>query len=275
MPSVTRPRRAAVTLLVIALVAVLAGTAVAMALRPSPAPVAAAPPQAAAEAEKPAPAVITPTAIRLPAHPDVLVFGDSWTYGSAANPIKKGYAYVLAGLLGGRTKVEGVRGSGYVRPDRPDYATRISKLDPDAHYDLIILQGSINDRRMPAEGYREAVTAAWDALERIYPDTPVVVLGPAPQVLPVERATARIDRDLAALAADRQWWYISPVREKWITPENYHRVIDTSEIGRDHPTVAGHAYLAQRLAEALAEITDPSTSVEASEDDAAQPAAVR
>ncbi|WP_375339617.1 SGNH/GDSL hydrolase family protein [Microbacterium rhizophilus] len=267
MASVTRPSRTAVALLITVFVAVLAAVA-AGALRPWATPVA--PVDQAAAAEP----VLTPPAIRLPADPDVLVFGDSWTYGSAATPIRRGYAYVLAELIGGRTVVDGGRGSGYLRPgvDRPDFGTRIAALDPTAHYDLIILQGSINDRREPEAGYRAAVTAAWDALAAIYPDTPVVVLGPAPQVLPIETATARIDRDLASLAADRQWWYISPIQEDWITSQNYAAVIDTSDFGRDHPSVGGHAYLADRLAQALSKITDPVTSLEASQDGAAEPA---
>uniref|UniRef100_UPI001A8D5DDE hypothetical protein n=1 Tax=Alicyclobacillus suci TaxID=2816080 RepID=UPI001A8D5DDE len=88
-----------------------------------------------------------------------------------------------------------------------------------------IVQGSINDRRESADGYRAAVDAAWDALAAIYPHAQIVILGPAPQVLPVEAATARIDRDLAGAAAARGWWYVSPIGEQWITPANYSDVI--------------------------------------------------
>ena len=95
------------------------------------------------------------------------------------------------------------------------------------------------------------MTAAWDALAALYPEASIVILGPAPQVLPVQAATARIDADLAELAAARGWWYVSPIAEDWITPANYAAVIDTG-IGRDHPSTDGHAYLATRLAEALA-----------------------
>ncbi|MBY0690025.1 SGNH/GDSL hydrolase family protein [Microbacterium marinilacus] len=202
----------------------------------------------------------------------MLVFGDSWTYGMSATPIERGYAYVLADLISGTTVVDGVPGSGYVRPDRPDFGSRIAELDPEASYDLIILQGSINDRWEPAEGYRDAVNAAWDALAATYPETPIVVLGPAPQVLPVEEPTARIDGDLAALAAERQWWYISPLQDEWITTQNYETVIDTSEVARNHPSLAGHAYLAQRLADALDRIVDPATSLEAADAGAPEPA---
>ena len=193
----------------------------------------------------------------------VLVFGDSWTYGSAATLPTEGYAYVLGALSGFDTTVLGVRGSGYLRAgiDGPDFGTRITALDPTLEPDLVIVQGSINDRALGATGYRSAVNTAWDALAATYPDARVVILGPAPHVLPVGKGTARIDRDLRALAEARGWWYISPVEEEWITPSNYADVIDTG-IGRNHPSSAGHAYLAERLAEALAErsATDATTA---------------
>jgi lysophospholipase L1-like esterase len=199
--------------------------------------------------------------IELPEHPRVLVFGDSWTYGSAATLPTEGYAYVLAGLLDGQTIVDGVRGSGYLVPGLEGIGTfgqRIARLDPDLAPDLIIVQGSINDRREPAAGYADAVDAAWNELAARYPGTPIVILGPAPQVLPVEDATARIDHTLASLAAARGWPYVSPVAEDWITAADYPWIIDTGEIGRNHPTTAGHAYLAERVARAL-EALAPAT----------------
>jgi lysophospholipase L1-like esterase len=221
----------------------------------------AAPTPVAATAQDAAPAVIAPAALALPEQPRVLVFGDSWTYGSAASLPTLGYAYVLGERLGWQTTVDGVRGSGYLKPglDGGSYGERIAALDPALDPDLIIVEGSINDRRLPAAGYRDAVTAAWDALTALYPDAAVVILGPAPQVLPVQEATARIDGDLAALAAARGWWYISPIADEWITPGNYADVIDTG-IGRDHPSTNGHGYLATRVAEALEQMSE-STGV--------------
>lgn len=195
---------------------------------------------------------IAPAPLVLPDHASVLIFGDSWTYGSAADRPTDGYAYVVGDLMEWNTTVDGVRGSGYLKPgvDGPSFGTRIAALDPALNPDLIILQGSINDRRLYPGGYPTAVNAAWDTLVAIYPDAQFVVLGPAPQVLPVEAPTALIDRDLSALAAARGWAYISPIAQEWITPRDYAWIIDTGE-GNDHPTTEGHRYLAERLAEAI------------------------
>ncbi|MFB8147709.1 SGNH/GDSL hydrolase family protein [Microbacterium sp. NPDC056003] len=201
--------------------------------------------------------------LTLPDAPRVLVFGDSWVYGSAAIVPSLGFAYRLADHLGGETIVDGVRGSGYLKPgiDGGSYGERVAMLDPALDPDLVIIEGSINDRRLYPSGYRDAVTAVWDSLEALYPDAAIVVLGPAPQVLPVEPATAGIDGDLAAFAAERGWWYISPIAESWITPDNYPELIDTSDTGRDHPSTAGHAYLAEKVATAIAGMTEATDVV--------------
>lgn len=195
---------------------------------------------------------IPPAPLVLPENPTVLVFGDSWTYGSAATPPTGGYAYLLAGLLGGETIVDGVRASGYLKPglDGPDFGTRIGALDPALDPDLVIIQGSINDRHVDLAALPAAVNAAWDALTATYPDAAIVVLGPAPHQLPVGAKTATIDHDLARLAAARGWWYISPVQEQWITAANYLQLIDV-DAGRRHPSDAGHRYLAEKVAAAL------------------------
>lgn len=223
----------------------------------------AAPPVAPAVAADQASVAVAPAPLSLPDRPRVLVFGDSWVYGSAAIEPTLGFAYRLADELGWQTTVDGVRGSGYLKPgiDGPAYGERIAALDPAIDPDLIIVEGSINDRRLHPTGYREAVNAAWDALAARFPDATVVILGPAPQVLPVEKATRAIDADLRELAASRGWWYISPIAEEWITPDNYLDVIDTGEIGRDHPSTEGHAYLAQRVAEAIEAMTEQTEVV--------------
>ena len=203
--------------------------------------------------------------LALPAAARVLIFGDSWVYGSAAEVPTLGFAYVLSDTMGWDATVDGIRGSGYLKAgiDGPDYGTRIAALDPSLDPDLIIVEGSINDRRLYPDGYREAVGSAWDNLAATFPEASVVILGPAPHVLPVGAATTAIDADLATLAAARGWWYVSPLTEGWIRPSNYFDVIDTGP-GNDHPSTAGHAYLAERLAASLAVLSElPEVSAEA------------
>ncbi|UWF78264.1 MULTISPECIES: SGNH/GDSL hydrolase family protein [Microbacterium] len=241
-----RTRRRRTVLAAVGAAAVLVGVVLGV-WRPWTPPVET-PPIAAADA-----AVPPPAPLELPEHPTVLVFGDSWTFGAAATVPEGGYAYRLAELLDGETIVRGVSGSGYLRPGLPTFGERIAALEPELDPDLVIVQGSINDRREDLTGYAAAVNAAWDALARTYPEAAIVVLGPAPHELPVGVATARIDRELAALAAARGWWYISPVQEEWITDANYLDVIDVG-IGRQHPSDAGHAFLAEKVAAALEDL---------------------
>lgn len=244
-----------------AALAVAAVCAVAV-LRPggAPEPVA---PVAVAEGDAGAPASVPPAPLSIDDAARVLVFGDSWVYGSAATVPTLGFAYLLADELGVETVVDGVRGSGYLKAglDGPAYGERIAALDPALDPDVIIVEGSINDRKLYPDGYRDAVTAAWDELAARYPDAEIVILGPSPQVLPVESATRRIDAELSELAGARGWWYISPIAEDWITTANYPDVIDTGPIGRDHPSTDGHAYLADRVATAIERMAQQSAIV--------------
>ena len=195
---------------------------------------------------------VAPAPLALPEHARVLIFGDSWVYGSAAIVPTLGFAYVLGETEGWETVVDGVRGSGYLKPgiDGGTYGERIASLDSSIAPDLVIVEGSINDRRLPARGIPGCRDRRVGRARGTYPDASFVILGPSPQILPVESATARIDADLARARRARGWWYISPIADEWITPANYLEVIDTG-IGRNHPSTEGHAYLADRLGRTL------------------------
>lgn len=248
---------------VVALLSTLAAVAAVIALRPWAPTTQVASNASSLESDA---VVAVPAPLHLPEDPRVLVFGDSWTYGSAATPITSGYAYVLGDLLGWDVTVDGIRGSGYLRPgiDGPSYGDRIAALDPDLDPDLVIVQGSINDRLLyDDDTYADIVNTVWDSLVALYPNAQIVILGPAPHLLPTHAGTQAIDHDLAILAANRSWWYISPIAEAWITDANFVEVIDTSELAANHPSVRGHAYLAERLAADLERIIAPVAPVTA------------
>ncbi|MGI6879575.1 SGNH/GDSL hydrolase family protein [Microbacterium sp. gxy059] len=187
---------------------------------------------------------------------DLLIFGDSWTVGLASTNEQGGYAYLTGRILGWETTVAGESGSGYLRPGRDGgvYAPRIAALDPALSPDVVVLQGSINDRLVDLSGYDDAVAQAWSAMQTRFPDADLVILGPAPHVLPVGDDTALIDQRLDALAEARSLPYISPVQEGWITESNYDAVIDASKTGGRHPSDDGHAYLAGLVAAHLAQL---------------------
>lgn len=185
--------------------------------------------------------------------PSLLVFGDSWTYGMAATTPTGGYAYLAGESLGWDTTVDGENGSGYLRPGELGgvYGTRVLQLAPDLEPDVIVVQGSINDRGSDLDGLSAAAHSVWRALQTRYPSAELVVLGPAPSVLPVNEGVRKIDTVLSRLANVEDVTYISPLREQWITEDNFTNVIDTSKKSRNHPSDSGHEYLAERLADEL------------------------
>lgn len=194
--------------------------------------------------------------------PTLLVFGDSWTYGVAATTPTGGYAYLTGEALGWETTVDGENGSGYLRPGELGgvYGTRVIQLDPNLDPDVIVVQGSINDRGQNLDALSPAAHAVWDALESIYPDAELVVMGPAPSVLPIGDGVRKIDTILNRLANVEDVTYISPVKEQWIEKGNFDSVIDTSKTGHNHPSDRGHEFLATKLAGVLEAIELPSAT---------------
>jgi len=199
-------------------------------------------------AQSPSP---TPTADPAPL---MLVFGDSWTYGLAATDAAHAYPHLTGEALGWDVDAIGENGSGYLHPGQNGgfYGTRVAELDPDLEPDVIVVQGSINDRGESISALPRAAKAVWQAFERTYPEADLVILGPAPSVLPLEESVEKIDETLAQLAADEGLDYISPVAEGWLTDANIGDYIDAS--AANHPSDAGHAYLAERLAADLSRL---------------------
>lgn len=194
----------------------------------------------------------------------LLVFGDSWTFGLAATTVTGGYAYRTGQILGWATTVDGENGSGYLRAGQYGgyYGTRVAELDPDLEPDVVVIQGSINDRQQPLSALPRAARAVWSAVEATYPDAELVILGPAPSQLPVDESIAKIDDVLSDLADEEGLDYISPIDDEWITEGNYDAVIDASPTGHNHPSDDGHAFLAEQLVSEL-QVTDTAARIAA------------
>src|SRR5918994_4691333 len=152
---------------------------------------------AGAAASNPSTAIVSP-GVAEPEHatwpgatpdaPFVSFIGDSWTDGSGATG-KVGYAYLTGRQLGWTHRVLGVGGSGYVRGGAGNvpFDERILPA-VSGNPDVVVIQGSINERSTTAP---ELAAAVADTLTRLVraagPDTSVVVVG-ASQVpgVPVE-----------------------------------------------------------------------------------------
>lgn len=194
--------------------------------------------------------------ISAPAGAKVLIFGDSWTAGYAASPSDQGYAYLTANQLGWNATVDGVSGTGYVNSGpngEGTYADRVAALPADLAPSVVIVQGGINDAFQPASAVRTAIGDTLDAIEQRFPDATIVVLGPAPATLPVESGLKSVDDALRSAALSRSLNYISPIADEWISQANYAEVIDVN--AANHPSTAGHAFLAQRTVDALRAIS--------------------
>jgi lysophospholipase L1-like esterase len=185
--------------------------------------------------------------------PSVTFIGDSWTAGAGAEG-RRSFAVRAAEQLGWDSSVLGVSGSGYDLPGRSD-STFAQRVDPAVatHPDVIVVQGSLNERRSTPASLREA---ADDTLERLRaeadPDTRIVVLG-ASYVPGTPRAV--IDwindavRRAAALAGVR---FVDVAAEDWTDPGQSWIWYDPS-----HPNDVGHQMIADRLVPILrAQVSD-------------------
>ena len=170
--------------------------------------------------------------------------GDSYT---VASGIGTGYASRTAAAMGWTPVLEAAGGTGYVAAGDGTvgpYAGRVDEVVADDP-DVLLVQGSTNDVGSPVAAVAEAADELYAELARRLPGAQVVVLGPlAPPG--VDRAGVLAVRDALADAADDAGIpYIDPIADGWLTPADglYGDPI--------HPNEAGHAELADDLAEAL------------------------
>lgn len=215
----------------------------------TPAPVATPSAVSVSASPTPTPTPTTASRITLPEHAGVVMVGDSWAAGYAAQPTSKGFAPLTADAMGWDLTNLGVGGTGYVSSgpdDEGDYAERIADRAVDRDIDLVILQGGLSDATTDdVGGVTSGATRAIAAARHTWPSAQLVILGPCPSELPASTTLRRVDSQLAAVSGAQRLHYMSCLKEGWINSGNYEDVIDTDS--QDHPSTEGHAYLATKV----------------------------
>lgn len=185
----------------------------------------------------------------------VLVIGDSYTGGS---DMDTGEAARWPALLNERVPntivtTASAGGAGYVAasPITGQTLPQVEGANPAVNYDVVIVFGSRNDSRAAAERVGVAATDLYQRIGGESPEASLIVVGPPWVDADVPSALER-NRDAirrAAEAAGAVW--VDPLADGWF--------FDRPElIGSDgvHPTDAGHAYMADRIAPVVQQVID-------------------
>ena len=194
--------------------------------------------------------------LALPEQPRVLIFGDSWVYGSAAIvPDARASPTCSASELGWDTVVDGVRGSGYLKPGTRRRLLRRAHRRP---------RPGARPRPRDRRGIDQRPAAPGDGLpggrdrrvgrarRRCYPEARDRDPRPGSAGAP-GRGGDRAHRRRPRRARRRTRLVVHLADRRGVDhARQLRRASSTPAIGRDHPSTGGHAYLATRLAEALA-----------------------
>ncbi|MGN7250032.1 GDSL-type esterase/lipase family protein [Arthrobacter sp. SAFR-014] len=187
-----------------------------------------------------------------------VIFGDSWTQGAAASKQELGFAYLTGESLKWDVQVEGGSGTSYLNPGTRSIGTfieRTAKLAADDSVQLVIVQGSVNDQDRNLLALPKAAADAWEAMRGKFPNAQLVIMGPATNAVPVDPQLLQVDQILQTAAAKAKLPYISPLTEGWISASNYATYIDVA--AAQHPTDAGHAFVAKKTVAALKALAKP------------------
>jgi len=154
-----------------------------------------------------------------PGAPFVSFIGDSWTAGAGATD-RMGYAHLTGRMLGWTHRVLGIGGSGYVRGGRPGvpFDERIAAAMA-GKPDVVVIQGSINERKTPSGVLAPAVADTLGRLVRAAgPDTVVLVVGASHVPGSSAERVDRVNDILRAEAARLHLRFVDVAAEGWTDP---------------------------------------------------------
>jgi lysophospholipase L1-like esterase len=185
--------------------------------------------------------------------PAVLWVGDSYAAGVGSSK-GVGYPELVCARLTWDCTVDAQGGTGFVangHNNSPDFVPFVDRLEEDAARvtpDLVLIDGGRNDEREPPMTLVTAASAYVAQLRATYPEARFVFVVPT-FLKPQTVNEARIGRVLAQLADQQNGELIDPGGLEWVRSEAQGR----SLIARDgvHPNDAGHAFVADRLVDAL------------------------
>jgi lysophospholipase L1-like esterase len=199
-------------------------------------------PPAAAHAAPVHPAVVAGA-------PSVTFVGDSWTEGVGATGMR-GYAVLTCEQLGWECHVLGVGGSGYTRrgpnADGSTFGERIDRA-VETHPDVIVVQGSLNERHSSVHELAEAARNTFTRLRaEADPRTRILVVGASHNPGTPDRRIDGINRTIAAAAERTGVPFVDPAAQDWTDPHDPWIWADSI-----HPDDAGHQRIADHLARLL------------------------
>ncbi len=189
---------------------------------------------------------LVPSSLVLPAHPSVLILGDSYTEGYGADPKTKGWAYLVGQPLGWQVTVNGVGGTGYVNPGLNNEGTYLQRLPSlqGRSFDLVVVQGGSNDTDTAYPALRDAVTRTIDAVRTEFPGAAVVILGPATPYGKSDGTRIVMQCVLSVYAAQQNLPFLDPIGESWFVDGDGKRYANPVN---GHPNNAGYAHIAARF----------------------------
>jgi lysophospholipase L1-like esterase len=176
----------------------------------------------------------------------VTFIGDSWTEGIGATGLRS-YAVLTGAQLGWKYKVLGVGGSGYdVKGKASTFGQRVNRA-VSTHADVIVVQGSINERRSTAKAL---ASAALSTLTRLHAaagaHTRILVIG-ASYTRGVPTATVNwINATIGRAAAKVGVAFVNPAAQQWTNPADRRIWADPN-----HPNDAGHQLVANHVTSLL------------------------
>lgn len=200
----------------------------------------------------PPPVAETSTLIR----PNVVFIGDSFVGGSEMGGNgPDNWTTLTSQELGWTACSLGVGGSGWTRGINDwTFGARIDWALTQRPAAIVFANG-INDLNDGGANTADAMRNALAYLRSVNPTIPVIVLGPIKVRDEQSPYIERMDDDMRATAAEFDVTYLDATEAGWFDGEA------RAFIGSDefHPTDEGHAYLAQRFAQA---VTDAGVALE-------------